>query len=112
MNSGDLESLLGKKPGLTKSETIQFLAQMTGLTRVETETVVDGLLGIVQEVLSRGKKVELRGFGTFSVRTRQPREARNPATQEKVMLGKRFVPVFRPSKSLRGAVDQALGAGR
>jgi DNA-binding protein HU-beta len=108
MKIGNLDTMLAEKSGLTKSQTIQFLAHQTGLTRLETEAVVDGLLGVVQEVLSRGKKVELRGFGTFSVRTRQPREARNPATQETVMLERRSVPVFRPSKTLRAEVDQAL----
>jgi len=55
-----------------------------------------------------GKKVELRKFGTFLVRVRQPREARNPATQETVMLDRRSVPVFKPSKTLKKAVGQAL----
>ena len=112
MKEVSLESIMAHKAGITKSETVSYLAHKTGLTRVETETVVDGLLGIVQEALSRGKKVELRGFGTFSVRTRQPREARNPATQETVMLDRRFVPVFKPSKSLRMAVDMAMGPKR
>ncbi|UCH11703.1 MAG: integration host factor subunit beta [Fidelibacterota bacterium] len=93
---------------MTKSELIHFLARNTGLTKVETETVVDGLLRTIQEVLMMGKKVELRGFGSFQVRVRQPREARNPATQETVLLERRSVPVFKPSKTLRMAVDQAL----
>ncbi len=112
MIKGNLDAIIGQKPGLTKSETVSYLAHKTGLTRIETETVVDGLLGIVQEVLSLGKKVELRGFGTFSVRIRQPREARNPATQETVMLDRRFVPVFKPSKTLRAAVDSAMESQR
>ena len=108
MVRSELVDLLTDRPGLTKSELIQHLARRTGLTKVETETVVDGLLGTVQEVLMLGKKVELRGFGTFLVRTRQPREARNPATQETVLLGRRNVPVFKPSKTLRTVVDSAL----
>ena len=104
-----LSELLADRAGLTKSELIHFLARSTGLTKVETETVVDGLLGTIQEVLKLRKKVELRGFGTFIVRERQPREARNPATQETVMLERRSVPVFKPSKTLRAAVDAALG---
>ena len=108
MIRSELAELLGNRPGLTKSELIHFLAHNTGLTKVETETVVDGLLGIIQEVLMMGKKVELRGFGTFLVRVRQPREARNPATQETVLLDRRSVPVFKPSKTLRSAVDRSL----
>ena len=108
MIQSELKRLLADRTGLTRSELIGFLARKTGLTRVETETVVDGLLGIIQEVLVMGKKVELRGFGTFLVRVRQPREARNPATQETVTLDRRSVPVFKPSKTLKTAVDQAL----
>lgn len=108
MIQNELKRLLADRTGLTRSELIGFLARKTGLTRVETETVVDGLLGIIQEVLIMGKKVELRGFGTFLVRVRQPREARNPATQETVTLDRRSVPVFKPSKTLKTAVDQAL----
>ena len=108
MIQSELKRLLADRTGLTRSELIGFLARKTGLTRVETETVVDGLLGIIQEVLTMGKKVELRGFGTFLVRVRQPREARNPATQETVTLDRRSVPVFKPSKTLKTAVDQAL----
>ena len=107
----DLRGLLLDRAGLTKSELVHYLARHSGLTKVETETIVDGLLGTVQEVLMMGKKVELRGFGTFQVRVRQPREARNPATQETVLLDRRWVPVFKPSKTLRTAVDQALEQG-
>jgi len=108
MIQSDLKQILADRTGLTRSDLINFLARKTGLTRVETGTIVDGLLGTIQEVLTMGKKVELRGFGTFLVRVRQPREARNPATQETVMLDRRSVPVFKPSKALRDAVDQAL----
>ena len=108
MIRSELTELLTDRSGLTKSELIHFLARNTGLTKVETETVVDGLLRTIQEVLTMGKKVELRGFGSFQVRIRQPREARNPATQETVLLERRSVPVFKPSKTLRMAVDQAL----
>lgn len=108
MIRSELVDLLTDRPGLTKSELIHFLARRTGLTKVETGIVVEGLLDTVQEALMLGKKVELRGFGTFLVRTRQPRDARNPATQETVRLGRRSVPVFKPSKSLRASVDAAL----
>ncbi len=108
MIQSELRQLLADRTGLTRSELIHFLARKTGLTRVEIETVMDGLLSTIQEVLTMGKKVELRGFGTFLVRVRQPREARNPATQETVLLDRHSVPVFKPSKTLRAAVDQAL----
>lgn len=107
MNRTSLREILADKDGITKSELIHFLAGRTGLTKVETETVIDGLLSTVEETLIAGKKVELRGFGTFLVRIREPREARNPATQETVMLDRRKVPVFRPSKALKMLVDNS-----
>lgn len=107
MHQDNLTDLLAGRQGLTKSELIQYLARRTGLTKVETETIVDGMLGTIRDALTMGKKVELRGFGTFMVRTRQPREARNPATQETVLLDRRTVPVFKPSKSLKTAVDES-----
>jgi DNA-binding protein HU-beta len=107
--TSDLSTLLADKAGMSKSEIIHYLAQKTGLTKLETETMVEGLLGTIQAVLMLGKKVELRGFGTFLVRTRQPRVARNPATQETVQLDRRFVPAFKPSKTLKSTVDRALG---
>ncbi len=111
MIRAELIELLGDRPGLTKNELVHFLSRRTGLTKVETETVVEGLLGTVQEILKMGKKVELRGFGTFLVRIREPRTARNPATQETVRLGRRHVPIFKPSKGLKTAVEKALAAG-
>ena len=110
MIQSELKQILADRSSLTRSNLVNFLARKTGLTRVETETVVDGLLGTIQEVLTMGKKVELRGFGTFLVRVRQPREARNPATQEIVMLDRRSVPVFKPSKELRAVVADAEAA--
>lgn len=107
MLSNNLADLLEDRSSMTKRELVHYLAFHTGLTKVEIETVVGGFLSTIQDALKLGKKVELRGFGTFTIRTREPREARNPATQEKVLLGRRFVPVFRPSKTFRTEIDQA-----
>ncbi|MCK4579151.1 MAG: integration host factor subunit beta [Candidatus Marinimicrobia bacterium] len=110
MRRSELLDIIADSPGLTKSELISYLARSTGLTKVETEAVIEGMLGTVQDALELGKKVELRGFGTFYVKTREPREARNPATQEKVMLNRRRVPIFKPSRTLKQKIDQAKDA--
>ncbi|MGA0046073.1 MAG: HU family DNA-binding protein, partial [Candidatus Kapaibacteriota bacterium] len=69
----------------------------TGLTKFETKAVVDGFLLSVIESLSEGKRIELRGFGVFSVKSRKPRMARNPRTGDPVPLEERFIPTFKVS---------------
>lgn len=92
---------------MTKTEIIERLAAGTGLTRIETEALVNGFLAVIEEALTRGEAVEIRGFGAFRVQYRGPRTARNPQTNEEVDVEGRHVPVFRPSRDLRSAVDRA-----
>ncbi len=95
---------------MTKTDIIERLAVGTGLTRIETEAVVNGLLAVVGEALEAGESVEIRGFGSFRVQHRRGRTARNPQTNEEIEIADRFVPVFRPSRDLRDAVDAAAKA--
>ena len=92
---------------MTKAELIDHIATGTGLTKIETEAVVNGFLTTVMHALVEGDGVELRGFGSFRVRRRAPRTARNPQTQERVEIEARHVPVFRPARDFREAVDAA-----
>jgi nucleoid DNA-binding protein len=92
---------------MTKSEIIDRLATGTGLTRYETEVVVNGFLGLIASSLKRGEPVELRGFGSFRVRDRAERTARNPKTGEEMVIPGRAVPVFRPSRDLKDSVEEA-----
>jgi len=66
----------------------------------DVEHVVNAVLEEVISALSRGDRVELRGFGTFSVKNRQARIGRNPRTGEKVSVEERFAPFFKPSKKM------------
>jgi integration host factor subunit beta len=61
----------------------------------------------MSEVLSAGQRIEIRGFGSFSIRYRAPRLGRNPKTGTKVALASRFVPHFKPGKDLRDKVNEA-----
>jgi len=75
------------------------------LTKKQTETVVNMLLNSITEALSEGDKVELRGFGSFRLRNRNPREGRNPKTGDTVQIPAKRVPFFKAGKELRDMVD-------
>jgi nucleoid DNA-binding protein len=92
---------------MTKSEIIDRLASGTGLTKLETEVVVNGFLTLITSSLKRGEAVELRGFGSFRVQDRAERMARNPQTGEEMIIPSRRVPAFRPSRELREAIERA-----
>lgn len=92
---------------MTKSDLIDRIASGTGLTKIETEAVVNGLLTTVTQALVEGDSVELRGFGAFRVQPRASRTTRNPVTKTLVEIEARHVPVFKASKDLRDAVDAA-----
>jgi DNA-binding protein HU-beta len=95
---------------ITKAHIVDRIAQATGLTKVETEVVVDGFIKTVAEALSEGNRIELRDFGVFNIKKRRPRAARNPRTGEAVDIGERFVPVFKVSRKLTARVDARLKA--
>lgn len=90
---------------LTKAEIVSKVAVAVGLTKIETEAVINGFIVAINESLKNGHEIEIRGLGSFRIIERQPRLARNPKTGGKVQLPKRRVPQFRPSKDLRKAVN-------
>jgi DNA-binding protein HU-beta len=89
---------------VNKSELISSVAEKTGLTKKDTEKVVNAVFESINESLSRGDKVQLIGFGTFDVRQRGAREGRNPATGEPIQIQAARVPVFKPGKALKESV--------
>ena len=95
---------------MTKADIVDRIATGTGLTKIETEAVVNGFITTLIETLNEGDGIELRGFGSFRVQHRKARKARNPQTNEEVRIGPRYVPVFRPSKELRRMVDTSMKA--
>lgn len=90
---------------MTKAEIISIIATATGLTKIETEAVINGFISTIQNSLRNGEEIEIRGLGSFRIIDREPRLARNPKTGDKIRLPKRKVPVFRPSKYLKKAVN-------
>jgi len=93
---------------LTKADIVDVIASGTGLTKVETEAVVDGFIETIKDSLRQGKNIEIRGFGSFKVKKRKGRVARNPRTGEQVMVDEHFVPIFKVSKDLKHGVDENL----
>jgi integration host factor subunit beta len=90
---------------MTKAELVERVAEHISLTKKQTETIVNILFNSITEALSHGDKVELRGFGSFRVRHRNPREGRNPKTGASVQIPAKKVPFFRAGKELREMVD-------
>ncbi len=96
---------------MTKSDIIKEVAEGTGLTKVEIEAVLEGVILSISDSLRRGERVDIRGFGSFIVKHRAARDARNPATREIVKLQERFIPAFKVSKILKEVVNKSLLRG-
>ncbi|TVR63828.1 MAG: integration host factor subunit beta [Gemmatimonadales bacterium] len=93
---------------MTKADLVEQVAEAIGpgVTKKDCAMVVDGFLGAVRQALAEGEHIEIRGFGTFKVRRREARTARNPRTGEAVEVPARHVPVFKPSKHMRAQVTR------
>jgi nucleoid DNA-binding protein len=92
---------------MTKADIVDEIAEKTGLTKKDVADTVDEFLHAVCKALSVGKHIEIRGFGTFKVKDRKSRVARNPRTGDPVNVPARKVPVFKVSKELKEMVSQA-----
>ena len=91
---------------MTKADLVEQVTEAIGpgITKKDCALVVDGFLNAVKRALANGEHIEIRGFGTFKVRERKTRMARNPRTGDAVEVPSRAVPVFKPSKHLRSRV--------
>jgi len=94
---------------MTKSELIERLvSRHEHLSVKDIELAVKTILDHMTESLSTGERIEIRGFGSFSLHYRAPRVGRNPKTGESVTLDSKFVPHFKPGKELREQVNDSL----
>ena len=89
---------------MTKADLVEEISAETGVSKNHTAVIVDGMLDAVSRTLSEGKHLEIRGFGTYKVRERRARRARNPRSGSEVMVPAKLVPVFKPSKELKAQV--------
>jgi integration host factor subunit beta len=96
---------------MTKSELIERIASVqTQLSAKDVELAVKMILDHMVDALADGERIEIRGFGSFSLHYREARLGRNPKTGEKVNLAGKFVPHFKPGKELRDRVNLRLQA--
>ena len=93
---------------MTKSELIQRIAELNPhLYHRDVERIVTTIFDEISEALSRGDRVELRGFGAFSVKRRDSRVGRNPRTGESVNVSEKYIPFFKTGKQLRERLNTA-----
>lgn len=97
---------------MTKSELIEcMVARQSQLSVRDVELAVKTIINMMAQSLSSGQRIEIRGFGSFSLHYRAPRTGRNPKTGDAVRLVGKHVPHFKPGKELRERVDQVLTRG-
>ena len=96
-----------KQPSLTltKADLIEEVLRITELPRKESETIVETIFESIIASLQKGDKIEIRGFGSFRTRQRQPRVGRNPKTGSRVDVPAKRIPYFKPSKELKDLVN-------
>lgn len=92
---------------MTKAELIEEVARVVEMTRKDSETIVETIFDSIVNSLHKGEKIEIRGFGSFRTRQRQPRVGRNPKTGSRVEVPSKRIPYFKPSKELRDLVNHA-----
>jgi integration host factor subunit beta len=95
---------------MTKADLIEEVARVVEVTRKDSEVIVDAIFESVVRSLRNGDKIEIRGFGSFRTRQRQPRIGRNPKTGARVDVPSKRIPYFKPSKELKDLVNEGAVA--
>ena len=91
---------------MTKAELVEEVSRVSDLTKKHAEVIVDTVFKSIIDALHRGEKIELRGFGSFRLRKREPRKGRNPKTGDKVDVPPKKVPYFKPGKELKDLINR------
>ena len=90
---------------MTKADLIEEVSRVVEMTRKESEVIVEAIFDSIVRSLRSGDKIEIRGFGSFRTRQRQPRVGRNPKTGTRVEVPSKRIPYFKPSKELKDLVN-------
>ena len=90
---------------MNKGDLVDVVAERTGSTKKDAGRAIDAVFDAISSALSKGEKVSLVGFGSFEVRSRRPRQGRNPQTGKSLKISARKVPVFRAGKPLKETVN-------
>jgi integration host factor subunit beta len=91
---------------MTKADLVEEISKDTGLSKKDTNIVVNLIIDNLIKALAEGDKVELRGFGSFKVKSRKSRKARNPRTGAAVEVPAKLVPYFKASNELKALVNK------
>lgn len=101
--------MIGQGNDMTKSELIERIAaKQPQLSIKDIELAVKAVLEHMSQTLATGERIEIRGFGSFSLHYREPRQGRNPKTGDTVELSGKHVPHFKPGKEMRERVNQSI----
>ena len=92
---------------MTKADLIEEVSRVVEMTRKESEVIVEAIFDSIVRSLRTGDKIEIRGFGSFRTRQRQPRIGRNPKTGARVEVPAKKIPYFKPSKELKDVVNNS-----
>lgn len=90
---------------MNKDEIVNILSQRTGFMKKDSEILLDTAFQIITEALAAGERVQIANFGTFEVKHRAPRMGRNPRANVSIPIPSKWVPSFKPSKSLKTIVE-------
>jgi integration host factor subunit beta len=90
---------------MTKAELVEEVSRVSDLTKKHSEVIVDTVFRSIIDALQKGEKIELRGFGSFRLRKREPRKGRNPKTGARVDVPTKRVPYFKPGKELKDLIN-------
>jgi len=91
---------------MNKTVLVNAVSETTGLTKKDTEQVINEMLQVITSALANGDKVQLHGFGNFEVRDRAARKGRNPQTGEEMHIPASKSPAFKPATALKNAVKE------
>ena len=91
---------------MTKAALVEEVARVADLTKKHSEVIVETVFRSIIDALQRGEKIELRGFGSFRLRRREPRKGRNPKTGDRVDVPSKRVPYFKPGKELKDLINR------
>ena len=100
------EERIAAGDGLTKAELVEEVARVTQLTKKQAEEIVNTVFTTIVDSLRAGRKIELRGFGSFRIRNRGARLGRNPKTGAKVEVPPKRIPYFKPGKELKEQLNR------
>ena len=92
---------------MTKAELIEEVSRAVEMTQKDSEVIIEAIFDSVVRALRGGDKIEIRGFGSFRTRQRQPRIGRNPKTGARVEVPAKKIPYFKPSKELKDVVNDS-----